>query len=182
MQAALETDYVDEIDEKIYPYFQELFGRSSIKMREWLGWDEEEYAFKKIDLLNEFIGWFYPRVIDNLGNPDEDSTRGDWEKRKIGKRDDIRQLSSLLEISPKNFKLFRDNGDVEKAYAQAVIEDAERNKQKFENAEEDLFSAIDACIQAIRNTPIIVLKDQDKKAKLDTAIQELSTVLELIAD
>ena len=182
MQASEETDYTLEIDEKIYPYFQELFGRSSIKMREWLGWDESEYAFNRIDLLNEFISWFYPRDLDNDGDPNQNSSKGDWEKRKIGKRDDIRQLSYLIETSPKNFKLFRDRGDVEEAYAQAVIEDAEKSKQKFESAEEDLFSALQACVKALRNTPVIVMKDLEKKAKLDAAVAELSEAIKLVAD
>lgn len=182
MQASEETDYTSEIDEKIYPYFQELFGRSSIKMREWLGWNEDEYAFKRIDLLNEFISWFYPRDLDNEGDPNEASSVGDWEKRKIGKRDDIRQLSYLIETSPKNFKLFRDRGDVEEAYAQAVIEDAEKNKRKFENAESDLFVAIEECVKAIRNTPVIILKDTAKKEKLDAAIVELSDAIKLVSD
>ena len=182
MQASEETDYTSEIDEKIYPYFQELFGRSSIKMREWLGWNEDDYAFNRIDLLNEFISWFYPRDLDNDGDPNEANSIGDWEKRKIGKRDDIRQLSYLIETSPKNFKLFRDRGDVEEAYAQAVIEDAEKNKHKFESAEEDLFVAIEECVKAIRNTPVIVIKDADKKEKLDTAIAKLSQAIALVSD
>lgn len=37
-QAKEESDYVREVDERSYPYFQELFSRSSAPVREWLAY------------------------------------------------------------------------------------------------------------------------------------------------
>src|SRR5271165_2984542 len=39
-QAREESDYIREVDERAYPYFQELFSRSSAPVREWMGWEE----------------------------------------------------------------------------------------------------------------------------------------------
>ncbi len=60
-QAREESDYVHEVDERAYPYFQELFGRSSSPVREWLGWNEDGYKFKNPLNFNEFVGWLYRR-------------------------------------------------------------------------------------------------------------------------
>jgi hypothetical protein len=82
-QAATETDYTEEIDERCYPFFQELFGRSSIAIREWIDWDEDDNHFRNALRLNEFAGWLYPKPE----NPETDGTRGEWTNRRLTVRD-----------------------------------------------------------------------------------------------
>ena len=76
-QAREESDYIHEVDEQAYPYFQELFSRSSAPVREWMEWKESEYKFANSLNFNEFVGWLYPRPeeqaprsaeISNFGN------------------------------------------------------------------------------------------------------------------
>ena len=45
-QAREESDYLTEVDERSYPYFQELFSRSSAPVREWLEWNGNEYNLR----------------------------------------------------------------------------------------------------------------------------------------
>lgn len=40
-QARENSDYINEVDERSYPFFQELFGKTSAPVREWMEWDEE---------------------------------------------------------------------------------------------------------------------------------------------
>jgi uncharacterized protein (UPF0297 family) len=117
-QAKEETDYGQEIDEQVYPYFQELFGRSSIAMKEWLAWNDKDKIFENQSNLNEFLSWFYPREDANEGHPDEEFKKGDWDKRRISRRDDIRQLSDLIVNNGKAFQRFRQGDSVESAYSQ----------------------------------------------------------------
>jgi hypothetical protein len=61
-QAREESDYITEVDERSYPYFQELFSKSSIRVREWMGWNGQTYKFTDPLKFNEFISWLYPRA------------------------------------------------------------------------------------------------------------------------
>ena len=45
MQAAEESDYTQEIDERAYPYLQEVFSRSNPVFKDWLKWNDTEYKF-----------------------------------------------------------------------------------------------------------------------------------------
>ena len=46
-----------EVDERSYPYFQELFRRSAA-VRDWLEWNEEETKFKNVLNFNEYFQQF----------------------------------------------------------------------------------------------------------------------------
>lgn len=176
-QARTETEYGAAIDERIYPYIQEIFGRSSIPVREWLEWDEGVKKFKNIANFNEFVGWFYSREESGEEATFTEPSPSDWDKRMIGKRDDIRQIGFLIQNSPSDFASFRQNGDVEAAYSRAQM--ARLEKQQVDRAEE-LFDAIEECTQAIENAPLSVMKDDAKKSKLADLLVKLQTAMQLI--
>lgn len=46
IQAAEESDYTQEIDERAYPYLQEIFSRSNPVFKDWLQWNDTEYKFE----------------------------------------------------------------------------------------------------------------------------------------
>jgi hypothetical protein len=172
-QAREESDYVSEVDERSYPYFQELFSRSSAPVREWLGWKEEEYKFKDPLNLNEFVGWLYPRPADSDG-PD---VRGNFDSRRLSRRDDIRLISSLLKDSEKYFQQFRNGQDLETTSALAT---AEIYQQKLEEAADRVgavFNAISACTKALDDIPHKVFRDKDLKAQLDSKINDLEIAI-----
>jgi len=185
-QAKNETSYAAEVDERVYPYLQELFGRSSIKMREWLEWDDSQKRFKNVDKLNEFIGWFYPRSESDDTEPADsaqaETAKGDWEKRYIGKRDDIRQLAYLAENSPKNFELFRSKHDLEDAYGKATVEAYEEKIHEGKEAAEKVLNAIKSCTQALENIPLAMLKKPELKLKLVAEIAALQAAIKFASE
>ena len=58
IQAAEESDYTQEIDERAYPYLQEIFSRSNPVFKDWLQWNDTEYKFEDNLKFNEFLSWY----------------------------------------------------------------------------------------------------------------------------
>lgn len=58
IQAAEESDYTQEIDERAYPYLQEIFSRSNPVFKDWLQWNDTEYKFEdNLKLTNFYHGY-----------------------------------------------------------------------------------------------------------------------------
>lgn len=172
-QAREESDYVHEVDERAYPYFQELFGRSSAPVREWLVWNDDEYKFKNPLNFNEFVGWLYPRPTDEEGS----DIRGNFDNRRLSRRDDIRLVSVLLKESDKYFQQFRNGQDLEQTYA---IAQAEIYQQKLEEEADRVgavFNAISTCTKALDDIPHKVFKDEDLKSELANRIAALEKAI-----
>ena len=62
IQAAEESDYTQEIDERAYPYLQEIFSRSNPVFKDWLQWNDTEYKFEEAC----WSDWALERFIDGL--------------------------------------------------------------------------------------------------------------------
>jgi hypothetical protein len=105
-QAKDETEYGRFIDEHLYPYFQEIFGRSSIALKEWLNWNDDKKQFLDQANLNEFVGWFFPvkQEDEEESDMDREPTSAQiseaWTRRRVTKRDDLRHLSYLIVKAP----------------------------------------------------------------------------------
>ena len=54
-QAKETSDFSKEVDERTYPYLQELFSRSSSPIREWMIWNESTKQFDDELNFNEFL-------------------------------------------------------------------------------------------------------------------------------
>ncbi|MBE6034131.1 MAG: hypothetical protein E7222_05455 [Clostridiales bacterium] len=171
-RATEESDYTSEVDERLYPYCQEIFSRSNTGIREWLKWNDSEYRFEDMLHFNEFLSWLYPRddeeVLDGV------EVKGVWTQRRISKSNDIRIISYLLRESPIDFEAFRADGNLEKAYNMAstkkYINQTDPSEQAFEN--------INACIKSLENLPFKLLKTEKQKIfslleKLENAIGEI---------
>lgn len=172
-QAREESDYVLEVDERAYTYFQELFSRSSAPVREWLEWKEDEYKFKNLLNFNEFVGWLYPRPTDG----EVSEGLGIFENRRLSRRDDIRLVSVLLKGGDKYFQQFRSGQDLEQVYA---ISQAEIYQQKLEEESDRVgvvFNAISACTKALDDIPHKVFKDKDLKSELESKIGALEKAI-----
>lgn len=171
-RASEETDYTREVDEKAYPYFQEIFSRSNAAFREWLKWNDSDYRFEDELHFNEFLSWLYPRNEDNV--IDGTDIRGDWSSKILSKRDDIRIVSHLIREFSVEFEAFRVDGDLKKAYNIA-------NTKKIlsqVNPSEDAFSNIEACIKSLENLPFKLIRlEKDRLigllTKLTKAIEDI---------
>ena len=177
-QARESSDYINEVDERSYPYFQELFSRSSAPVREWLRWDESDREFKEQLNFDEFIGWLYPRDTTVEEGESGTTPRGSWDKRRLGRRDDIRLVAYLITDAPEFFVQFRTGASIEKAYSMALAKKYEQEAKKTADPIADMFAAIEACKQALDNAPYKAIRDSDVKAKLDLALRDLQKAID----
>jgi hypothetical protein len=173
-QACENSDYINEVDERSYTFFQELFGRSSAPVREWLQWDDEEYKFKNLLNFNEFIGWLYPKDANADG---EASSKGDWEKRRLVRRDDLRTLSFLMTESHDHFIQFRNGTDLERSYSAALAKKFEEEAKRNADVVGQVFDAIAICTQALENIPLRAIKDDPTKNKLFEVLLKLEKAI-----
>ncbi len=167
-QARQSSDYINEVDEQAYPYFQELFGRSSAPIREWLEWNDESYEFTNKLNLDEFISWLYPRASSDA---DVGLVRkGIFENRRIARRDDIRQLAGLLVNEKELFEQFRSGLDLESCYSIALTKKFEEEARKRADPVTDLFTAIEQCTKTINNVPYKAMRDTQTRERIIEAI------------
>jgi hypothetical protein len=173
-QALEDSDFVKEVDERSYPYFQELFSRSSAAVREWLEWDEDSYRFKNVLNFNEFVSWLYPRPTGEDGDEEAGlEVAGDWDKRPLRRRDDIRQIAYLIREDKRAFEVFRRERDVEKAYAEALQRKYEKEAREKRDQEEDIHRQLKECTSTLENLPHKLLKTPESRGRLFQAIEKL---------
>ncbi len=182
-QAKDETEYGRFIDERVYPYFQEIFGRSSIALKEWLVWEEQQSKFLSQPNLNEFVGWFFP--VEKAENGDEEEVDREpttaeaaaaWDRRWISKRDDLRKASYLITKAPKEWLEFRQGLELETAYSRAVLNELEHKFASDQDAAEKLFKYVDETSKLIEETPFSVLGKQEIRAKLFSKLDKIAEI------
>lgn len=175
MQAIEESDYTEEIDEKSYPFFQELFGRSSIPIREWLDWDHEDYQFVNFLRFNEFVGWLYPKPEDQ----ELEGSRGIWEDRRLSVRDDLRRLSYILRNNRDAFEEFRRGEvEIESAYSKVLSRQYEQSIDR----QDEVFNALEVCKKALEELPFKMLTNDDTKGKLLELLNQIRNAIAAIED
>ncbi len=174
MQAAEESDYTQEIDERAYPYLQEVFSRSNPVFKEWLKWNDTEYKFEDTLNFNEFLSWLYPRDEENVLDGTE--VRGNWENRKIKRSNDLRIISFLLRESINEFEMFRADGDLEKAQNAANM----RKYLESQDPSVETIEKIKNCTKALEDIPFkLVVKQKEQLTELLTNLnQKISEILE----
>ncbi len=184
-QAKDETEFGRYIDEKIYPFFQELFGRSSIALKEWLRWSEDDKKFLDAANLNEFVSWFYPVEFAEDGDgidrePSKAEVSEAWSRRRISTRDDLRSITYLIQKSSKNWMEFRSGTDIDKSYNRALLDELENDREEEKNAVEKFFSVLHEADKQLQNTPLSVLSDDGNKERLNVILESLRQTEEKI--
>ena len=174
-QARENSDYINEVDERAYPFFQELFGKTSVPVREWLQWDDDIYEFKNLLNFNEHSGWLYPKSSDADGG---NTSKGDWEKRRLVRRDDLRTLSYLMTEAPDFFTQFRNGADLAHSYSSALAKKIEDESKKNADMVTQAFTAIEICTHALKNIPLRAVKEDAIKTKLFDALGHLEKAIQ----
>lgn len=174
-QARQSSDYVNEVDERAYPYFLELFSRASAPVREWLYWNEEKYDFTNKLNLEEFISWLYPRP--DTGDEDGTIKKGDFGRRRIPRLHDLRQLANLIVNEKDLFEQFRGGTELESCYSLLLTRQLEKEAQKKSDPISDLFSAVDSCTRIISNVPYKAMKNPEIKVKILDALSKLEQAI-----
>ena len=166
-QAAEESDYTQEIDERAYPYLQEIFSRSNPVFKDWLMWNDTEYRFEDSLKFNEFLSWLYPRDEENVLDGTE--VKGNWENRRIKRSNDLRIISYLLRESINEFEMFRADGDLERAQNAA-------NMKKYLESQDPAIETLDKiknCTKALEDIPFkLVVKQKEQLVELLTGLEE----------
>jgi hypothetical protein len=174
-QARQSSDYINEVDERAYPYFQELFGRSSAAVREWLEWNEDKYEFSNKLNLGEYVSWLYPRPA--AGEEDGTVRKGDFEQRRIARRDDLRQLAILMVSEKDLFEQFRGGTTLEACYSLLLTRQFEEEAKKKADPVSDLFASIELCTKTISNVPYKAMKDPLTKTRIVEALTKLEQAI-----
>lgn len=176
-QAQESSDYVTEVTEKAYPYFQEIFSRSNSAVREWLGWDESEKCFTETINFNEFVSWLYPR-----SDEDSESGKGNFERRWLARRDDLRDVATLIRAAPELFAKFRADGQIEYAKSQLILREMEREAKEKADPVKDVFEVIRSCTKALDNLPLRIIKDPNLHSELDDLLSDLEEKIRFVRD
>ena len=172
-QAREDSDYIREVDERSYPYFQELFSRSSAAVREWMEWNEEESKFKNVLNFNEFVGWLYFRPTDEDGA----DARGDFDRRRLITRDDVRHIAYLMKSADSHFQQFRNGQSVSVTFAMATSEIYQKKVEESTDRVRNVFYAIAACTKALDDIPYKVFKDPVLKHELEEKLASLEAAV-----
>lgn len=185
-QAKQETEYGEFVDERLYPYFQEVFGRSSIALKDWLSWDDEDKSFGDQANLNEFVGWFFPIARQAQDEDEEDGgvnkepTAAElaeaWNRRRIDKRDDLRNISYLITKAPKQWMEFRSGEELEKVYSRAVLNEIERSLDDEEDVAQRLFKYVDETTKLLESTPFSILSKEERRDSLFVKLKKIDEI------
>jgi hypothetical protein len=183
-QAKAETEFGGFIDERMYPYFQEIFGRSSIALKEWLGWDDEKKKFSDQANLNEFMGWFFPvdreepdEAEDGLTRePTEAELTEAWERRWITKRDDLRNIAYLITKAPKEWMKFRSGDKLDKVYSSALLSEMEKTAEDDRDAASKLFEYVSETTKLLEATPFSILASEERRNKLFVQLDKIANI------
>ncbi len=178
IQAKTESNYTQEINKRAYPYFQELFGRSNVKLVEWLGWnnDSNVYRFENEDNLDHFLSWLYPKDDPEDGR-DLDDIRGNWEERRVGNVQQLRDVSYLLRTDVQQFEGFLHGAELETAVAEAKVKEADERRERIrikqDHPAERLLESMETLENQLADTPIRFKEDLDLRQKLLDKIRNL---------
>lgn len=176
-QAREDSDYVSEVDDRSYTYFQELFSRSSAALRDWLEWDDSAFRFRQLINLNEFVSWLYPRPGDTPSDDDAEaentSGAGDWDHRLIRTRDHLRQIAALYREAPDLFQLFRQNRKLDVAYQALQIRRIDEAERAVRGRSDQVFSAIALVISELDNIPHKLITSEETKTRLSEELKKL---------
>lgn len=182
-QAKEESDFTREIDEKVFPYFQEIFSKSNAPLRTWLEWNESDFRFENDLNFNELLSWLYPKDLDNLDESlDITDVQGEWSNRRIKTSRDIRTISFLLRSFSTEFEHFRSNLGLEEAYSISLQKKFEEEAKKKSNPIIEVYESIEECTKTLENLPFRMLKDEEEKKKLILTLEKLNKIVyELMA-
>lgn len=173
-QAKEKTDYSHLITEKVYSYFQELFGRSNTPLREWLDWNEQERYFKNELAFNEFVGWLY-----STSGLDEDDIANQKAFQSV---QDLRKISYLLKSVPDLFQNFRDTRNLENSYSMALTRKYEQQSKEQEDREAEVWDSIKTCHRILENIPFKMIKKGDVGSRLQQELENLQNVINSVQE
>ena len=157
-QMSEHEDYAEFASPDMYPLFHEAVSLPVV--REWVGWDEENWCFEDTERLEQLYGLFTPQEDDNRVTTDP----------KITKFSEVRELRSILPNVEARRLLFDDG----RTFFDAV------RVAKREEISEELMTEVASVTQTIRNAGIVQLKGLEE-GQVDI-IRDLVSAAEEVLD
>lgn len=173
LEAKNHRDFHNDVNTKSFPYFQELFGRSNVALKEdWLEWDDEDKDFKNEENFAEFLSWLYPK-FDDQGEYDPDLP-GDWEKRWIPRAIDLRDVTKLFSNYPEEFRSFRlPDVSLSTAMGRATAKEEQRRMTVS-----DYVNYFIDFQENVERLPFVSVINENRQEEIIRRINELISVLE----
>lgn len=172
-QALEHPDYDDVVDEKLFPYLQEIFGRGNVALRRWLGWSDEERSFTNEENFDLFMSWLYPKINDQ-GEEDPDKS-GDWEKRRVLRAIDLREISDLIVNDPDEFTAFLHGMDLSEVIARRTVKALSRKEDPA-----FYLRTINEFIDQMKKLPIVEIAESDKGVAVADSVKRLKGTLDSV--
>ena len=183
-QAKDDSEYSRDVKESAYTYFQELFGRSNLPLRQWMEWNDSKYRFEDSLAFNEFLGWLYPKPNEDEIDEDldADDVIGDWDNRRILTNRGLRDVSYLLKNATPQFEEFRNGEDLTKSAATARLAEAQDEADSRRRPAIELLRSMEDLTRELRNIPTLRFKNDEEMreqllnnlAQLQASISEIS--------
>src|SRR6185436_1051834 len=102
-----------------------------------------------------------------------EDVRGDWDQRRLARRDDLRTLSYLLREEPDLFQQFRSGTELEGVYALALARKQQAKDKEKADPVAEVFQALENCSKALDNLPLKMIREDDLKSQLLQHVEEL---------
>ena len=162
-QAKDESEFSQEVKESAYTYFQELFGRSNLSLRQWMEWNDTEYRFEDSLAFNEFLSWLYPKPSEEELDDDQDpdDVLGDWDNRRILTNRGLRDVSYLIKNALPQFEAYRNGEALTKSVATVRLAEAQDQVDSNRRPASDLLRNMDELTRELRNIPTLRFKNDD---------------------
>ena len=163
-QAKDDSEYSRDVKESAYTYFQELFGRSNLPLRQWMEWNDSVYRFEDSLAFNEFLGWLYPKPNEDEIDEDLDpnGVNGDWRNRRILTNRGLRDVSYLIRNATPQFEEFRNGEDLTKSVASARLAEAKDEADSRRQPAKELLRSMEDLTRELRNIPTLRFKNDDE--------------------
>jgi hypothetical protein len=104
---------------------------------------------------------------------------GDFEKRRLLRRDDIRALAELIKSDDASFQQFRTGQALPDVLAMAAAKEIQKKAEQNANRVEIVFEAMDSCIKAIEEMPLKIVKNAELNQRFN---EKKAALLAVIAD
>jgi hypothetical protein len=170
-QLAEHRDYQNVVDQKVFPYLQEVFGRGAKPLRDWLQWNDEEESFTNIEHFEIFLSWLYPKL--NEEDEEDPNRNGNWEKRLIPRAIDIRDVSSL--VGTEYFRDFLEGSELSEVQAKKKVKEI----SKQETPAYYLKAISDFNAQMLK-LPILEILQSEQRQPIIQQIENLGNTVERV--